>query len=57
MLKVSSQSKSPFASWMTPTRTLLLVGGAAAAVAIPVILTTNDGNRRVTAVGDPVIKP
>ena len=49
--------KSPFTFWVTENRTLLLIGGAATAVAVPVIINAADGNRRITAAGGPVIKP
>jgi hypothetical protein len=49
--------RSPFTFWMMENRTLLIIGAAATAVAVPVIVNAVDGNRRITAVGDPVIKP
>jgi len=42
---------------MRDSRLLLAIGAAAAAIVVPIVIVGDNGNRKITPIGDPIIKP
>ena len=48
--------QSSFGTWMKDPRTLIAIGAGAAAIAVPLVIVGGEP-KKITAIGDPVIKP
>lgn len=48
--------QSGFGGWMKDPRTLIAIGAGAAAIAVPAIIVGGEP-KKITAIGDPIIKP